>query len=47
MLVFDRHDPTHWPAYFVALDITNGAVVGIRDFLFARYALDAADLRAL
>jgi RNA polymerase sigma-70 factor, ECF subfamily len=47
MLVFDRHDPTRWPAYFVALDFTKDAVAGIRDFLFARYALDGADLRAL
>ena len=47
MLVFDRHDQTQWPAYFVALDFAEKAVVGIRDFLFARYALDGADLRLL
>jgi RNA polymerase sigma-70 factor, ECF subfamily len=47
MFVFDRHDQTQWPAYFVALDFTKEAVVGIRDFLFARYALDGADLRVL
>jgi RNA polymerase sigma-70 factor (ECF subfamily) len=47
MLVFDRHDPARWPAYFVALEFAEEGVVGIRDFLFARYALDGADLRAL
>jgi RNA polymerase sigma-70 factor (ECF subfamily) len=47
MFVFDRHDQTRWPAYFVALDFAREVVVGIRDFLFARYALDGADLRAL
>jgi RNA polymerase sigma-70 factor (ECF subfamily) len=45
MFVFDRHDPTQWPAYFVTLDFVNEAVSEIRDFLFARYALDGADLR--
>jgi RNA polymerase sigma-70 factor (ECF subfamily) len=47
MFVFDRHDQTRWPAYFVALDFANETVVAIRDFLFARYALDGADFRAL
>lgn len=47
MLVFDRHDPARWPAYFVALEFAEKGVVGIRDFLFARYALDGADIRAL
>jgi len=47
MLVFDRSDPAQWPAYFVALDFSDGTVVGIRDFLFARYALDGADLHML
>jgi RNA polymerase sigma-70 factor, ECF subfamily len=47
MLVSDRFDPVQWPAYFVALEFSEGAVVGIRDFLFARYALDGADLHML
>jgi RNA polymerase sigma-70 factor (ECF subfamily) len=47
MFVFDRHDQTRWPAYFVALDFAKETVVGIRDFLFARYALNGADLRLL
>lgn len=45
MLVFDCHDGTQWPAYFVALEFAQNSVCGIRDFLFARYALDGADLR--
>jgi RNA polymerase sigma-70 factor (ECF subfamily) len=47
MFVFDRHDHTPWPAYFVVLDFAKEIVVNIRDFLFARYALDGADLRLL
>ena len=47
MFVFDRHDHTQWPAYFVVLDFAGEIVVNIRDFLFARYALDGADLRLL
>lgn len=47
MLVFDRHDPSARPAYFVILDWANDSVAGIRDFLFARYALDGADVVAL
>jgi RNA polymerase sigma-70 factor (ECF subfamily) len=47
MLVFDRHDPAGPPVYFVVLDWMDGAVTGIRDFLFARYALDGADLHVL
>jgi RNA polymerase sigma-70 factor, ECF subfamily len=47
MLVFDRYDSTQRPAYFVALDFSNEGIVTIRDFLFARYALDGAELLAL
>jgi RNA polymerase sigma-70 factor, ECF subfamily len=47
MLVFDRHDPSARPAYFVILDWANDGVAGIRDFLFARYALDGAEVVAL
>src|SRR5262245_11990074 len=31
-LDFDRHDGAQWPAYFVVLEFTDGAVVCIRDF---------------
>ena len=47
MLVFDRHDRSQWPAYFVVLVFAEESVIGIHDFLFARYARDGADLRAL
>ncbi|MEM5315052.1 SDR family NAD(P)-dependent oxidoreductase [Paraburkholderia sp. JHI869] len=47
MVVFDRNDPAGGPAYFVALDFVGDAVTGIRDFLFARYVLDGAELRGL
>ncbi len=46
-LVFDRHDLAGPPAYFVLLDWRDDSVVTIRDFLFARYAVDGAELRAL
>jgi hypothetical protein len=41
MLAFDRHDAGQWPAYFV-LDLRTERLWGIRDFHFARYALDGA-----
>lgn len=47
MLVFDRHDPSGQPAYFVLLDWADGRVARIRDFLFARYALEDAELSLL
>lgn len=45
MFVFDRHDSLDWPAYFVALDFADRGVTSIKDFLFARYALEGADVR--
>jgi len=47
MLVYDRYGSLDTPAYFVALDLANDRVVGIRDFLFARYAMEGAELRGL
>jgi RNA polymerase sigma-70 factor (ECF subfamily) len=47
MLVFDRHDPDGRPASFVLIDWQGDRIAGIRDFLFARYALDGAELRVL
>jgi len=46
MLVFDRHDPAARPAYFVLIDWRGERIARIRDFLFARYALEDADMRA-
>jgi RNA polymerase sigma-70 factor (ECF subfamily) len=44
MLVYDRRISHETPAYFVALDIRDDRVVAIRDFLFARYAMDGIAL---
>lgn len=43
MLVFDNDDPTPAPVHFVLIDWREGSIVAIRDFLFAPYALEAAD----
>ena len=32
------------PAYFIALDWRDDSVAGIRDFRFARYAMDGAEV---
>jgi RNA polymerase sigma-70 factor (ECF subfamily) len=45
MLVYDRDVSLDTPAYFVALDFEGGRVVRIRDFLFARYAMEGVELR--
>ncbi len=47
ILVCDPGDPAGKPKYFVILEWRNGAVVSIRDFLFARYAIDGAELLML
>jgi RNA polymerase sigma-70 factor, ECF subfamily len=47
MLVFDRHDPSGRPAFFVVLEWANDRIVAIRDFLLARYALEGAELLTL
>ncbi len=47
MLVFDRNVSLDTPAYFVALEFDGDHVVGIRDFLFARYAMDGVEIRAI
>ena len=43
MLVFDSTGPMERPAHFVLIDWSGGWIVGIRDFLFAPYALEAID----
>jgi RNA polymerase sigma-70 factor (ECF subfamily) len=40
----DRNDPSARPAFFVLLDWAGDEVVGIRDFLFARYAIESAEV---
>jgi RNA polymerase sigma-70 factor, ECF subfamily len=47
MLVFDRHEAASRPAFFVLLDWRDDTVAAIRDFLFAGYVLDGADLLTL
>jgi RNA polymerase sigma-70 factor (ECF subfamily) len=43
MLVYDIGDPSDRPAHFVIIDWRADRIVGIRDFLFAPYAMEAAD----
>jgi RNA polymerase sigma-70 factor (ECF subfamily) len=45
ILVRDPTDTSGKPAYFVLLEWAGNALVGIRDFRYARYVMDGADLR--
>lgn len=47
ILVCDPDDSAGRPKYFVLLDWRGEAVTGIRDFLFARYAIEGAELHRL
>lgn len=47
MLVFDRNVSLDTPAYFVALEFAGDHVVGIRDFLYARYAMDGIEIQVI
>jgi hypothetical protein len=47
MLVYDRVISLETPAYFVELNIEGDLVISIRDFLFARYAMDSVTLYLL
>jgi RNA polymerase sigma-70 factor (ECF subfamily) len=47
IIAFDPQDPTGPPRYFVLLDWENGSIVNIRDFLFAHYAIEGAELFTL
>jgi RNA polymerase sigma-70 factor (ECF subfamily) len=44
MLAYDADDPDRRLKYFILLDWANDKVVRIRDFVFARYAIDGAEL---
>jgi RNA polymerase sigma-70 factor, ECF subfamily len=46
-LVRDAADPSGAPAYFVLLQWSGDGVAAIRDFRYARYAMDGAELVAL
>jgi len=47
IIMFDPQDPSGPPRYFVLLDWENGSIVNIRDFLFAHYAIEDAELFTL
>ena len=47
MVVYDRERSLERPAYFVILDLDGDRVARIRDFLFARYAMESVELRSL
>jgi RNA polymerase sigma-70 factor, ECF subfamily len=46
-LVGDPGDPAGTPTYFVLLEWVGDSVLNIRDFRFARYAIDGAELSTL
>jgi RNA polymerase sigma-70 factor (ECF subfamily) len=46
-LVSDPGDPSGQPSYFVLLDWTTDGLIGIRDFRYARYAIEGADIVTL
>jgi RNA polymerase sigma factor (sigma-70 family) len=43
MLVFDSTGPMEGPAHFVLFEWSEGRIIEIRDFLFARYVLEGID----
>jgi RNA polymerase sigma-70 factor, ECF subfamily len=44
MLVYDADDPDQRVRYFVLLAWAGERIIGIRDFVFARYAMDGAEI---
>lgn len=44
VLVCDPRSPSARPSYFILLRWANGAVVGIRDYRYARYVAETAEL---
>jgi RNA polymerase sigma-70 factor, ECF subfamily len=46
-LVYGADDPDRRLKYFVLLAWTDGHVIVIRDFAFARYAMDGAELAVM
>jgi RNA polymerase sigma-70 factor (ECF subfamily) len=47
VLAYDRSVPAGRPAFFILLDWRGEELVDIRDFLFARYAIEGAEVIAL
>ncbi|MBX5030838.1 RNA polymerase sigma factor [Rhizobium lentis] len=46
-LVFEQGAALRTPAYFIVLDWSGDSLLAIRDFRYARYALEAADIKQL
>jgi RNA polymerase sigma-70 factor (ECF subfamily) len=44
ILAREHSDPAAKPTFFVLLDWVDGRIVNIRDFIFAKYAVESADL---
>jgi RNA polymerase sigma-70 factor, ECF subfamily len=44
LLVLDPNDPDAPPSYFVLLEWTHDDIAGIRDFRYARYAIESAEM---
>src|SRR5262249_50327411 len=44
ILMVDPNDPSGPPTYFIVLEWADDGVVTIRDFLFARYAMEGAEI---
>jgi RNA polymerase sigma-70 factor (ECF subfamily) len=47
VLVYDRDEPADRPIYFVLLEWTDGKLAAIRDFRYARYVTEGAEIRVL
>jgi RNA polymerase sigma-70 factor (ECF subfamily) len=47
LLAFDPDDMLGTPIYFVILEWTEGRVISIRDFRYARYAMEGAEILVL
>lgn len=47
VLVHDGDDPERRVKFFILLSWTDGRITGIRDFVFARYAMEGAQIEAL
>ena len=43
-IVYDADDPDRRPKYFVLLAWAGDEIIGIRDFVYARYAMEGAEL---
>jgi RNA polymerase sigma-70 factor, ECF subfamily len=47
ILVFNPHDPSGAPSYFIFIDCVNGEIVRIRDYRHARYVMADAEFAVL